>query len=51
MLGKQFANVDYFPSYEIVRSGGLANYIDDNVHVRYEVVKNITTLMINKYSN
>ena len=51
MLCKQFANVDYFPSYEIVRSGGLANYIDDNIHVRDEVVKKITTLMINKYSN
>lgn len=50
MLCKRFANVDYFPSYEIVRSGGLVNYGVDNVHVKNEVVKKITSLMIKKYS-
>lgn len=49
-LCKRFANVDYFPSYEIVRSGGLVNYGIDNVHVKNEVVKKITALMIKKYS-
>jgi len=50
LLCKRFANVDYFPSYEIVRSGGLSNYAIDNVHAKNDVVKKITTLMIKKYS-
>jgi hypothetical protein len=50
MLCKRFANIDYFPSYEIARSGGLANYIHDNLHVKKEVVEKITTLMVEHYS-
>lgn len=42
--------VDYFPSYEIVRSGGLAAYIDDQVHVRDDVVRGIVDYMVSVYS-
>ncbi len=45
-----FNNVDYFPSFEIVRSGGLINYMPDNIHVKSEVVQKITALMCQKYS-
>ena len=48
-LCKRFSNVDYFPSYEIARSGGLANYQIDNVHVKKEVVKKIIDFMIKGY--
>jgi hypothetical protein len=51
LLCKRFPYVDYFPSYEIARSGGLANYLDDNLHVKQEVVEKITALMLKKYSN
>ena len=36
--------VDYFPSYEIVRSGGLAGYIEDQVHVKDDLVREITKI-------
>lgn len=49
-LSKRFANVDYFPSYEIARSGGLSSYAGDNIHVKNEVVEKITSCMIQKYS-
>lgn len=49
-LTKRFDNVDYFPSYEIVRSGGLACYKEDNVHVMGNIVNKITALMIREYS-
>lgn len=31
--------LDYFPSYEIVTSGGLSSFQDDHVHVKPEVVE------------
>lgn len=43
-------SVEYFPSYEIVRSGGSANYMEDNIHVRPDVVERVTRYMINSYS-
>ena len=49
MLEKRFGNVDYFPSYEIAKSGGIANFIDDNVHVKDEVVHRIVAYMIEQY--
>lgn len=38
--------VDYFPSYEIVRSMGLSGFDEDNIHVRRDVVERITDLMV-----
>lgn len=48
-LYADFDNVDYFPSYEIVRSAGLAAYEDDNIHVKSEIVKNVTRYMVDSY--
>lgn len=49
-LARNFANVDYFPSFEIVKSGGTASYIDDNIHVRGDLVRQITRWMVERYS-
>jgi hypothetical protein len=43
-------NVEYFPSYEIVRSAGLAAYTEDNRHVRSEVVEQVTRYMMDAYT-
>jgi hypothetical protein len=42
-------NVDYFPSYEIVMSGGLANFADDNIHVLDDVVHDVVDFMLSNY--
>jgi hypothetical protein len=47
----QHPNIDYFPSYEIVRNGGLAAYLDDQLHVRDALVREITAYMISLYEN
>jgi hypothetical protein len=41
--------VDYFPSYEIVRSAGLPRYWEDNAHVREDFVTEITAYMVGAY--
>jgi hypothetical protein len=41
--------VDYFPSYEMVTSGGPAVFGPDNVHVRDEIVQLVTEHMISLY--
>ena len=41
--------VDYFPAYEIVRSGGLSSYDEDNVHVSEDLVREITGYMVGCY--
>jgi hypothetical protein len=41
--------IDYFPSYEIVMSGGLLNFSDDNIHVPDRVVREIVNLMLDSY--
>lgn len=41
--------VDYFPSYEIVRSCGLPAYEDDCVHVREDLVAQIVEYMVSSY--
>ncbi len=42
MLVNEFGEqMDYFPSYEIVTSGGLSSYYEDNVHVLPEVITEI----------
>jgi GSCFA family len=42
-------SVDYFPSYEIVRSGGLPSYYRDFVHVKGPVVDRVTRYMLEAY--
>lgn len=51
MLYDEFDNVDYFPSYEIVRSNGLASYESDNIHVKKEVVGKVVQYMVSKYDS
>jgi hypothetical protein len=48
-LSQDFKNVDYYPSYEIVRSAGLGAYGIDNIHVKDELVSQITENMIDAY--
>jgi hypothetical protein len=48
-LRHRYSNVDYFPSYEIVRSGGLQSYDDDHVHVKSQVVAHVTEFMVQQY--
>lgn len=48
-LCQDFAGrVDYFPSYEIVVSGGISSYGTDNVHVRNNVVGMIMDYMLDE---
>ncbi|PJE32020.1 GSCFA family protein [Pseudooceanicola antarcticus] len=46
---RQFAEVDYFPSYEMVMSLGLSGFGEDNVHVRPAVVDRIIGHMTDLY--
>lgn len=48
-LVRRFSGVDYFPSYEIVRSGALANFETDGIHVKDAVVRKIVSGMIESY--
>lgn len=48
-LREDHPQVDYFPSYEMATSGGLGAFIEDNVHVRREVVNVITRYMLQAY--
>ncbi len=41
LVGEFGDQLDYYPSYEIVTSGGLSSYYEDNVHVLPEVVTGI----------
>jgi hypothetical protein len=49
MLVKKFSQVDYYPSLELVYSGGLAVLEEDNVHVKSGVVRFATNHMISAY--
>lgn len=42
--------VDYYPSYEVVRLAGPDAYLDDNRHVKSEIVSNLTKNLIKYYS-
>ncbi|WP_176223187.1 GSCFA domain-containing protein [Aurantimonas sp. 22II-16-19i] len=46
---KQFSNVDYYPSYEMVTSLGDTGIGNDNVHVRNYVVQHVVRYMLNQY--
>jgi len=48
-LSKSIKNVDYYPSYEMVKTSGLSCFDVDNIHVLDSVVGKITTHMISKY--
>lgn len=48
-LIRRFPQVDYFPSYEIVMSGGLSNFWDDNQHVLDPVVDEVVAHMTSAY--
>ena len=48
-LAATMPDVDYFPSYEIVMSGGLGNFIEDNVHVSDDLVAEIVRSMLERY--
>jgi len=50
LLVNKFDNVDYFPSFEIVNSLGINAFGEDNIHVRWDVVKHVTQYMIKTYS-
>lgn len=48
-LREDYPQVDYLPSYEMATSGGLDVFIEDNVHVRRDVVDVITRYMLRAY--
>ena len=41
--------VDYFPSYEIVKSGGTEAFREDNIHVKDEIVEKVINYFIKEY--
>lgn len=50
MLADDFETlVDYYPSYEIVISGGPQSFIEDNIHVHPDLVRRITRHMTSFY--
>ncbi len=49
IAGRFQGKVDYFPSYEIVMSGGLRSFGSDNVHVRNQIVKRVISYMMETY--
>ncbi|HWA00883.1 MAG TPA: GSCFA domain-containing protein [Caulobacterales bacterium] len=48
-LCRRWPEVDYFPSFEIVMSGGAASFEDDHVHVRDEVVSAVVRHLLDAY--
>ncbi|MAU97332.1 MAG: hypothetical protein CMP81_15845 [Fulvimarina sp.] len=46
---RQYSNVDYFPSYEIVSAFGHPAFGPDNIHVRQSVIARIVGNMIDHY--
>lgn len=49
-LKQRFSGVvDYFPSYEIVTSGGVTSYIKDQIHVRDDIVQRVVGYMLDHY--
>ncbi len=50
-LSHRFSFVDYFPSYEIVTSSGFQNYMDDQIHVKPQIVHRIVDYMLDNYTS
>ena len=48
-LAQKYPQVDYFPSYEMVSSGGLGAFLEDNIHVHDAVVRRVTGHMLDAY--
>jgi hypothetical protein len=48
-IKREFPQVDYFPSYEIVMSFGLTAFIDDNIHLHPFVAEQIVRVMRETY--
>ncbi len=51
ILTNDIANVDYFPSYEMVTLFAGNPYVEDNVHVKDEIVTRVTDYMIENYNS
>lgn len=49
MLTEKYPQADYYPSYELVSSGGLGALLLDNIHVRGQVVRRATDHMLKAY--
>jgi hypothetical protein len=49
-IERHFDNVEYFPSYEIVRSGGLSSYGDDQVHVKDAIVRRVIDHLMDSHA-
>jgi hypothetical protein len=49
ILSKKYPRVDYFPSYEIVTSFGQSGYVEDNVHVKEEIIEEVINYMAECY--
>jgi GSCFA family len=48
-LSHNFPQVDYFPGYEIVTSFGPQSYESDSIHVRDDIVEEVTAFMVEQY--
>lgn len=49
-LEADFSEIDYFPSYEMVTTFAGNPFIEDNVHVRPEIVQRVTNHMMRNYA-
>lgn len=49
-LRVEFEYLDYFPSYEIVRSAGIRGFDADHVHVAAPLVELVTNAMVDAYA-
>lgn len=48
-LAHEYPEVDYYPSFELVSSGGIGAFDPDHMHVRDEVVRQATGHMLEAY--
>jgi hypothetical protein len=45
----KYSFVNYFPSYEIISSGGVHSMMDDNIHPKKEVIDRVISYMAENY--
>ena len=48
-LSSAYSQIDYFPGFEIAASYGSALFEQDGIHVRDDVVEEVTAYMVNRY--
>ena len=48
-LMEKYPQVDYYPSFELVSSGGLDSFNEDNIHVKPPIVRRATGHMLEAY--